>query len=121
MGFRGLLAAFAALCVSGVAHAAPARQLAMQTIQHGGVSRTFGVYVPERADPAAPAPVIIALHGRFSSAQAFYALSHLSEVADAQGAVVIYPQTVGGFWNDGGFEVLGRRETAQDDAGFIAA
>ncbi len=96
------------------------RDVELRALAHAGVQRSVGLYVPASHEPARPAPLIVALHGRFSSAKALHALSGLAAVADRRGAIVIYPQTVGGFWNDGGDAAL-RREAAQDDAGFVAA
>lgn len=96
------------------------RDIELPALTHAGVQRSVGLYVPASHDVSRPAPLIVALHGRFSSAKAFHALSGLAAVAEARGAIVLYPQTVGRFWNDGGDAAL-RREEAQDDAGFVAA
>lgn len=90
-------------------------------ISHGGASRIVGVYRPSTYAAERAAPLIIALHSRFSSSQAFHALSGLADVAEAHGAIIAYPETLGAFWNDGGHERLNRREASADDAGFIAA
>ncbi|MEZ5971008.1 MAG: PHB depolymerase family esterase [Hyphomonadaceae bacterium] len=95
------------------------RALEMRGDEHDGVSRFVGVYVPASHQRGTPAPLIVALHGRFSSPQAFHALSGLAAVAEEHGAVLIYPETIGGFWNDGGHDILHRRGEAVDDAGFI--
>jgi polyhydroxybutyrate depolymerase len=97
------------------------RDVELRAVRHAGLSRTVGLYVPNSYNADRPAPLIVALHGRFSSAKAFHALSGLAAVAEARGAIVLYPQAVGGFWNDGGYAALQRREEPQDDAGFVAA
>jgi len=112
--------AFCAAAFATSAHAYD-RGLDMRTLAHAGVPRSYGIYTPASANGAEPAPLIIALHGRFSSAQALHALSGLAAVADARGAVLLYPETLGDLWNDGGHAALQRREPAQDDAGFIEA
>jgi len=119
-----LLAALAlmATLLAGAAEArAFDRDLDMQTIAHAGASRSLGIYVPASHDPARPAPLIVALHGRFSSAKALHAESGLAAVAEARGAILLYPEAAGAFWNDGGHAALGRREPPSDDAGFIEA
>lgn len=108
-----------ALCGAGAAQTY-ARNIELNALAHGGVNRTVGVYVPSTYDAARTAPVIVALHGRFSSAVAFHAMSHLARVAEERGAILVYPQTAGAFWNDGGHAALGRREPPQEDALFIA-
>lgn len=106
--------------LTGVA-AAYDRDIEMRALTHAGVSRAYGVYVPASADAARPAPLIIALHGRYSSAKAMHATSGLAALAEQRGAILLYPETSGAFWNDGGHAALQRREAAADDAGFIEA
>src|SRR5262245_58266142 len=120
---KAFLAAFAlTMALARVAHAQQRYDdLQMMAIDHGGAHRSVGVYVPASYHAGQPAPLIVALHGRFSSAKAFHAISGLAAVADARGAILVYPETVQGFWNDGGFAILGREDTPQDDTGFIAA
>ncbi|MEZ5961380.1 MAG: PHB depolymerase family esterase [Hyphomonadaceae bacterium] len=98
-----------------------ARALQMRGYGHDGLTRFVGVYEPSTYQRGTPAPLIVALHGRFSSPQALHAQSGLGEVAEARGAIVIYPEASGGFWNDGGHTLLRRRGDPADDAGFIAA
>lgn len=121
-------AAMLALAVAGPTQAqqgasAPSQftHLDMFSLGFGGVNRSVGLYVPHSYQRGRPAPLIIALHGRYSSAQAMHAMSHLAAVAERRGAIVLYPETVGAYWNDGGFAALQRRETPQDDSGFIRA
>ncbi|MEQ1811496.1 MAG: PHB depolymerase family esterase [Terricaulis sp.] len=114
-----LAAALSALFIGSVAHAYD--DLELNSFQYEGIQRTVGVYVPPSYHSGTPAPLIVALHGRFSSARAFHALSHLRRVADARGAIVIYPQASEAFWNDGGLAALARADVPRDDAGFIAS
>ncbi len=114
---------FAVMLSAGPAHGQQRydRALTMHELIHDGELRSVGVYTPSSYRPGAPAPVIIALHGRFSSAQALHAQSGLAAVAEAHGAILIYPETLAGVWNDGGHTLLNRSGPAADDAGFIAA
>src|SRR5262249_52811193 len=107
----------------GMAQAQDATRTAliMNALRVGAVNRSIGLYVPNSYRAGRPAPLIIALHGRFSSAQALHAISHLSGVAEQAGAIVAYPETAGTSWNDGGFGPLARTETPPDDTGFIDA
>jgi len=102
---------------------APARydDAEIYSLDHDGARRLFALYAPRALPQEQPAPLIVALHGRYSSAKALHAMSALTAVADARGAVLVYPQGVGGFWNDGGHEMLRRNETPADDVGFIEA
>jgi polyhydroxybutyrate depolymerase len=121
-------AATLAMALAGPAQAQPAAaapaqysHLDMFALAYGGANRSVGLYVPHSYQRGRPAPLIIALHGRYSSAQAMHATSHLAAVAERRGAILFYPETRGAYWNDGGFAALQRRETPQDDAGFINA
>jgi polyhydroxybutyrate depolymerase len=88
----------------------------------GGVSRTFLAYIPVRL--ADPAPVVLVLHGaasnpgrmRSTTAWAF------EEIADREGAVIVYPEGFDGNWNDcraeGDFTA---RQRAVDDVAFLRA
>lgn len=91
------------------------------TLDYDGIERSYGLYVPSTYDAGSPAPLLIALHGRFSSAKAFHAISGLAELSEANGTLIAYPETLGVFWNDGGHEALERIESPFDDAGFIGA
>lgn len=118
---RAIIALLAFALGSGGVAQAYDRDIELRAVQHAGLFRAAGLYVPASYSAARPAPLIVALHGRFSSAKAFHALSGLAAVAEARGAILLYPQAVGGFWNDGGHAALQRREEPQDDAGFVAA
>ncbi|MBI3437732.1 MAG: hypothetical protein HY054_03595 [Proteobacteria bacterium] len=121
------VAALAVLALVDPTHAqqptspTPFAHLDMFALSYGGAQRSVGLYVPQTYQRGRPAPLIIALHGRFSSAQAMHAMSHLVAVAERRGAIVVYPETAGGFWNDGGYAALARREAPSDDAGFVSA
>lgn len=91
------------------------------SLDHDGARRLFALYAPRGLPLDRPAPLIVALHGRYSSAKAMHVMTGLATVADARGAVLVYPQALGGFWNDGGHEVLPRSEAPADDVGFIEA
>ena len=60
----------------------------------GRRSRPIRVHVPEGLDPAAPAPLVVALHGSTQTAATFAAGALLDREADAGGFVVAYPEQV---------------------------
>ncbi len=100
---------------------APYPDLPMYAIEHDGEQRSLGLYVPSTYVAGTPAPLIVVLHGRSSSPKAMHAIGNLARVAEARGAILLYPATAGNIWADGGHEILGRREVAHDDTGFINA
>ena len=95
--------------------------LEMHAVAVGLEARSLGLYVPSSHRAGQAAPLIVALHGRFSSAQAFHAISGLASVAEARGAIVVYPQSDTGVWNGGGHALLNRPDPPPDDTGFIHA
>ncbi len=88
----------------------------------GGVSRRFLAYIPGRL--ADPAPVLLVLHGAASSAERMRATTGwaFEEIADRDGAVIVYPEGFEGHWNDcrreGDFAAKRR---ALDDVQFLRA
>ncbi len=90
-----------------------------RTLEVNGVERIYSIYVPETLD--GPAPLVVALHGRFSSGKAFEATTQLSRHAAENGWMVVYPQAYEYSWEDGGRELGLPRvgNNPQDDTAFI--
>lgn len=96
-------------------------------IQHDGLTRMYRVHVPARYDPAAPAPLLFALHGGggsmdYQADDAYYGLITKSE---REGLVVVFPNGFsrlksGRFatWNAGNC-CGAARDGNSDDVGFI--
>lgn len=122
---HGIAAVVLAVLTAATAHAQASggydRRLEIRGYEHDGEARFVGVYEPSTYRRGQNAPLIVALHGRFSSPQAFHAMTGLAAVAEARGAIVIYPESLNGFWNDGGHALLNRPGQPADDMGFIAA
>ena len=98
------------------------------TVVHDGRTRSFGVYVPagyDLAGAAAPAPLVVLLHGGFGSGAQAFATARMAALADARGAIVVYPDGIASpagirTWNAGaccGYA----QATGIDDVGFIDA
>jgi polyhydroxybutyrate depolymerase len=90
-----------------------------------GVRRSYYVHVPTRDRGSTPLPVVVALHGAFSSARDFERESGFSALADREGFLVVYPQGIGlgnlfRHWNSG--HCCGKaRKMNLDDVGFVLA
>lgn len=93
----------------------------MRQMDVRGQARRYGLYVPSTYRSGAPAPLIVALHGRFSSAKAFHALTGLTDLAERRGAILVYPEPLSRTWDDGGQSALQRRDPPGDDLSFLAA
>jgi polyhydroxybutyrate depolymerase len=88
-----------------------------------GFRRSYYVHVPPARFGSAALPVVVALHGAFSTARKFERESGLSALADREGFIVIYPQGFGlgnlfRHWNSG--HCCGKaRKMHLDDVGFV--
>lgn len=74
------------------------------TLTYNGVIRSYIVHVPTNCQ--APAPLVLALHGRGGNGAAFESKTGLSTIANESCFNVVYPTAYGGDWdkvNDVGF------------------
>lgn len=90
-----------------------------RTLAHDGLTRTYGVYVPETL--LADAPLVIALHPAGTSGRAMQQIAGFDAFAEDSGWLVAYPDGPGGYWDYG----AGTRQWAavpdvRDDPDFIA-
>jgi polyhydroxybutyrate depolymerase len=92
----GLSAALAA----GPSCASAQSQDPTYTIRIGGLVRSYVLHVPRGASKRA-APVVMLLHGRLGTGAEMARMSGFDSVADAVGAVVVYPNGYRRSWADG--------------------
>lgn len=103
--------------------AVPTRRAAaghsLQQLTVGGVSRRYLRFEPAGLDPAAPAPLVVVLHGRGGTGTIAERIYGMSALADAYGFVVAYPDALGdpSTWNA---DLLHAR-SEPDDVGFVRA
>jgi polyhydroxybutyrate depolymerase len=121
-----LIAAVATPALAAPAHAprpfAPGTQRVKTDERVTGFRRSYLVHVPPGHDGLTPLPVVLALHGAFSTARAFERVSGLSRLADRERFLVVYPQGIGLFnlfrhWNSGHC-CAKARALGLDDVGF---
>jgi polyhydroxybutyrate depolymerase len=90
-----------------------------------GIRRSYYIHVPAGDDGTTPLPVVVALHGAFSTARKFERESGFSLLADRERFLVVYPQGIGlgdlfRHWNSG--HCCGKaRKMNLDDVGFVLA
>jgi polyhydroxybutyrate depolymerase len=116
-----LLALFVVACREEVL--TPARNYT-DSIQSGGLERTFLVHVPPTSNATRPMPLLIVLHGGGGTGQGMVSLTYggFNTLADNEKFIVVYPDGIDNQWNDGregNFTVVNREEI--DDVGFISA
>lgn len=108
-----------ARCADRGARAPEAR---CESLRHDGRVRTYRIYVPPRL--AAAVPLLLVLHGGGGAGAGMEALTArgFNRRADEAGAIVVYPDGVGHFWNDGRHDP-GSQAVADnvDDVGFLKA
>jgi polyhydroxybutyrate depolymerase len=73
---------------------------------YNGLRRSYRLHVTARLDTDTPAPLVVVLHGGFSTARKIKQRSRWSELGDREGFHVIYPNGIGIFgllqhWNAG--------------------
>ena len=89
-----------------------------QTIQAGGVSRTFHIYRPQGLNGAAP--LVVMLHGGFGTGDQAERDYNWDSEADNGHFLVAYPDGLGRAWNAG--SCCGEpQRTNLDDVGFITS
>ena len=96
------------------------------SIIHGGLKRTFQIYLPVVYKTLSLKPLVIALHGRGGNSDSMILLTRngLNSIADREGFIVLYPDGVGMNWNDGrkDHKADDRAHIENiDDVGFISA
>lgn len=101
----------------------------VRQLDHGGWGRRYLLHLPAGYMPGHPLPLVVALHGGGGHAEfmADYTRYGLSQVADQEGFIVVYPNGFSRFprgrlatWNAG--QCCGEaRDRGIDDVGFIRA
>ncbi len=90
------------------------------TLEHGGETRAYRLYVPEGYDARKPVPLVFAFHGGGPRGTALTAERGLgfNPFADKHGFLVCYPEGVEHHWNDGRVSPRFPKKE-QDDVGFV--
>src|SRR6185437_4345996 len=89
------------------------------TIHVDGLRRTYVVHLPLAYTPERAYPLVLAFHGRRTTARWMARRTHLSSVADAQPFIVVYPDGYKEQWGDGRGQTPSERDGV-DDVAFIA-
>ncbi|MGI6075527.1 MAG: PHB depolymerase family esterase [Pyramidobacter sp.] len=61
-------------------------------ITFNGMSRLWYEYVPEQCTPDRHWPLVVVMHGRGGTAETFFDLSSMSQVAEERGFITVFPQ-----------------------------
>lgn len=90
-----------------------------EVIRHDGKRRAFLIHTPPSYDGSQPLSMIIALHGGTGSAKGLEDQSKLSNYADQEGFIAVYPDGWRRTWNAGGCCGPAMNKDV-DDVGFIS-
>jgi polyhydroxybutyrate depolymerase len=86
-----------------------------RSLEVAGVRRSYLVYVPATYQAGQPIPLVLVFHPAGGSGEGMARHTRFTELAEREGFVVVYPDGIGGRWNDG------RRPSSRDDVGFVRA
>ncbi len=98
-----------------------------RTLTHGGLERSYILYVPASVNWSQPVPLVFVFHGGTGNAKNAIRMSGFNEVADKNGFIVAYPNGTGRLsdeklltWNGGDCCGFSQQENI-DDVGFVRA
>lgn len=105
---------------SGSSPAPKAGETIAGEINYGNRDREYIIHFPENYSSDNSYPLVIALHGGFGKAENMENYTGLSDEADKEEFLVVYPQGVGRSWNAG--RCCGPAHNRKiDDVGFLSA
>ncbi len=90
-----LLFSSAAACVRNSVNNGPEGATTVQQIKSAGETRTYRLHLPAHYDTIRRAPLVIILHGHGETAENFEKYTGMSDKADAEGFIAVYPQALG--------------------------
>lgn len=90
------------------------------TLEHDDYERTYQLYVPESIGESPP--LLIVLHGGGGNSGGMMVMTGFNDLADEAGFVVIYPDGIENFWNNG-VDISERTAIREnvDDVGFVTS
>jgi polyhydroxybutyrate depolymerase len=86
-----------------------------RSLEFVGGRRSYLVYVPTTYQAGRPVPLVLVFHPAGGSGRSIARHTRFTALAEREGFVVVYPEGIGGRWNDG------RRPSSRDDVGFVRA
>ncbi len=109
-GLRAIFLAALLIAAASLGARAEARDLYGETFV-AGIPRTYTVFVPDSVrERGGPVPAVVVLHGGLGSGRRVRRIMGLDAVAEREGFVAVYPDSLGGGWKDG------RTRRASDDS-----
>ena len=95
------------------------------SLSHGGLSRSYLLFVPDSYSPSRPVPLVFVFHGGGGNAKGIAETTHMDGLATKNGFIAVFPNGTGRqssklTWNAGMSPPQGyAEENNVDDVGFI--
>lgn len=102
----------------GSAEPPPPPAVQQRTLEVGGLSRAYRLFVPLSLERGRAAPLVLMLHGVGNSAQSMVEATQFDRTAETAAFIVAYPDGVNQTWN-AGYCCLGGAPTGPDDVAFL--
>lgn len=92
----GIMKPFLAICILSAATGCPREplRLAKEVAWHGGLLRSYLLYVPESYDGSEPVPLVVALHRFSEDGKDMARMTGFNTLAERHGFIVAYPNAV---------------------------
>jgi polyhydroxybutyrate depolymerase len=87
------------------------------SLEHGGESRSYDLYVPGTVDVTQPATLVLNFHGLLGNPAQQAMFSQYDAAAESAGVIVAYPSGISSSWNTG-LCCGGAQSSGVDDVGF---
>jgi polyhydroxybutyrate depolymerase len=120
-----VLSAFMTACVmmgSGLPAGTDPDRGARCVLDVSGINRAYEVHLPAAYDGSAYYPLMIVLHGSNASGPVMRLYTGFNELSDQKHFIVVYPNSLGPYWNDGRVDMNSVSFKANiDDVKFIAS
>jgi polyhydroxybutyrate depolymerase len=96
--------------------------ISTSSIEYGGRTRTFQIFVPSTLPLEQAAPLVVQLHGGGGAGKSIDRLTRFNAIGMRENVMVVAPDGVDGNWNDGrtNVDLTAMRENI-DDVGFLVA
>src|SRR5689334_11750123 len=72
-----------------------------ESMQSGGLTRTYYIHLPLSYDGQQTVPLVLAFHGSGATGQDLSQQTHLNEISDEGGFILVYPDGYQEQWADG--------------------
>ncbi len=89
------------------------------SFEHGGMEREYRIHVPANLPADRDVPLVVCLHGGGGNSRTA-SMMGLTPIADREGFIVIYPNSIDKHWNDGrDSPKFAEHDEAIDDVAFL--